>query len=588
MSDTNDFDGGSSGLGALSMLGGNVGSPFPQLRAAANALIPPDMNSFGETLDASQQAKAQAIERAIQRLTEAQNNNKAALLASMAGGFLSPTRAGSFGESFGNAMNQAAPQINLLDKQRLEQGNLIDQLRVQQAQLPADSLMKRLSLAGQLNRMSGTATSTAIVQDPNSPTGYSKVITAPGGGEASRISGVAPPNRYNSMDLLQAQNQAIRVVDAQIKDGTFDPATNEEREAKVQQLTQTILGQLGRGASPPPAGPGAAPPAQGAQPGQPPAQNGMPLPPTPPPGGGTSQQGTGENQLPTAAPAAVSTQASPEDIPAILRPLPARNTRVPPAVMKQLEDMSKESVAASNSLTLVQQLRDLNQYTYYPDAAGAAAQTLGIGKPSNASIAPETSAQVRQLLGLGNANTDATLEYPKLSKQLAAMAAKPMFGSRVTNFDLKTMQEIESLPSQPPQVRENLLARSAWYFEQQRAWKDLASSYVAQQKEPPSFEKWDEAYRTLHPFPASVMRGNPTRNTIEVNPATPQPTTAASAPGNPTQTIPRAPGSDWFERLTPQEQELLRQSARRNGRPRTAEEEQLLAKIKRLQAGETP
>jgi DNA polymerase len=67
-------------VGALAGL--SPAPSFPGLRTAAEALMP-DPSTFGETLDSAQRAKAAAIDRAIQRLTEAQSGSKAAALAAL-------------------------------------------------------------------------------------------------------------------------------------------------------------------------------------------------------------------------------------------------------------------------------------------------------------------------------------------------------------------------------------------------------------------------------------------------------------------------------------------------------------------------
>jgi len=551
----------------LGSLGGGQSPPFPGLRQAAASLIP-DIRGIGGVLDRSQQEKGQAIEQAIKRLEGLAQQGKASTLLALAGGLLSPTRAGSFGESLGQGFKAAAPEASGALQFEQQRGNLIDQLRVQQAGLPADSIMKRLTLAGQLNRFAGRGSTRQVVPDPNSPTGWSQVTTASDGTEVGRTGGITPPAP------IIARAQAI--LKARKEQG-WDP-TPEEEQAELWRMigpNGTMFGPgtgAGAAGAAAPAGAGSTPrPAAGV------------TPATPDPGVSTTG---GERRETPPGPQAVA--AAPEADEAILNPLPPPNRRIPPATAKQLSTLDEQNKGAAQAIALIKRARELNPNVYYRGMGNL----LG-GPPTNARWFPQSQAEATQFFNPDDPRAQATLEYPTVVKQLAAMSAKPLFGGRPTNFDFQKLLEIESNLGQAPQLRENLLSRQQWNFERGLAWNELEASYLAHGRKPPSFTEWDKAYRLRSPEPGPILTGD-----AATTPRSPVVMTPSPGAGGPTAPSfvgrPQAPGNaqprntGWFEQLTPEERQLLTQGAGKRSQPgyqMSPAERALLEKIRKLQQG---
>ena len=571
MSDTFDVPeatsgGALGGLGALSSLYGPQGSPFPQLRSAASALIP-DLSQLGPTLDASQKAKSDAIDRAIQRLTEAQGSNKAGVLAALASGFLAPTRAGSFAESFGSAMGQAAPQINMLDKQRLEQGNLVDQLRVQQAQLPADSLMKRLSLAGTLNRFAGNSSSRSVVQDPNSPTGWSYAQVTSDGQEVGKIVGAPPPRSANATNYpttpdgvqvvdhktwSQLLGKANTAIDQAVKNGEVDISDEAGRNNWLKRWIATN--------------------ALAAPPGTDVTKEYFP-----------SIHGTRPGKAPEVAPAAPAgtdpaALATPADNP-ILKPLPPRQGAVRPGVIDDLKKYSDSSRDYADAASILADSRKINPLAWYGGIPGVA----GAG----ASLAPETAASVHKYLDPKNPGATATARLASNLNRLTLSLAKPLLGGQLSDRDLDLIAKMNGAVKMPPQERENLFSQGEWLVRKKMAWNDLASSYIAHGKAPPSFVEWDKAYEAANPYPGAILAGETPSSPVvrQAQPPTSPGGQPAQVPANLVQPV--RPPDWWVQKLSPEERTLLLQGRGRRSQPGytlTPEEIALREKIRKIQS----
>jgi hypothetical protein len=232
-----------------------------------------------------------------------------------------------------------------------------------------------------------------VVPDPNSPTGWSQITTTSDGTEVGRVGGITPPAP------IIARAQAI--LKARKEQG-WDP-TPEEEQAELWRMIGPNGSMFGPGTGGAPSGsPGAA---------EGPARPG-PNATTPPPSPGVSTSAGERREGPPG-------QGSADHEEAILNPLPAPNRRLPPATAKQLSVLDEQNKQAAQAVSLIRRARELNPYAYYFGMGNV----LG-GPPSNARWFPHTQAQADAFFNPEDPRAKATLEYPTVVKQLAAMSAK--------------------------------------------------------------------------------------------------------------------------------------------------------------------
>lgn len=154
------FDDG--GGGALEAAGVTTASPSvtpsegalgKYVSAFTGAKTPEELSGrFAAANEASKTALQKAIDSLTGQYADSNRYNQAAGLAAMASGFLAPTRAGSFGESLGAGLGQAAPALQSMAQQGAAHQNALSGLQSKLGTLDADSLTKQLSVAGNLER----------------------------------------------------------------------------------------------------------------------------------------------------------------------------------------------------------------------------------------------------------------------------------------------------------------------------------------------------------------------------------------------------------------------------------------------------
>lgn len=221
------------------------------------------LNTNQSKYDKASQAKYAAIQRGIQNLTQLQANQTSNLpLMAGAAGALQPTRTGSIGETIGNALNAALPQIQRQRQIEEQLNSTLTGMNVDAANSQMEGasgqegfLEKRLSLADQAANQAGQIQArNDLVSARNRAADLSyqgKLATsgmAPFGGMGG-VSGVQPNDFATKIAGLEnttgnpgAQNPLSSATgDGQFISGTWLPLIKQVRPDLAAKMTDDQL-----------------------------------------------------------------------------------------------------------------------------------------------------------------------------------------------------------------------------------------------------------------------------------------------------------------------------------------------------------
>lgn len=492
------------------------GSTIDSLEGSSRDLLSgsgPLSQALGQSMNQRQQILQRGLERL--RASSANRYDEAGALAAMAGGFLSPTRGGSFGESLGNAGHAVSPFLSRIGATQNQREMQADQLEQLMAGLGQENVTQRLTLGSRLAQTASTARrneqlaaaarlragnaggaggpariqgAPRLIEDPESSTGWSWLYTdrngntvrtergapAPGGegnlrpttledGDRQYI--VASPTQWSSaVNRFQEHWRRLQSQGARFENPADLSAYQNDWIARNMGMlapgTRAIPDWM-RGTAPVPMDPNQ--PTRGGAPADPNAPAQAP---------GT---GPGIEQIPRQDIAPPGREAGQRPPAGALRPAvpqPEMRPRLAPTEAKQLEEVNNGLAAGTNAITSFDQALTANRLAY----DGMTAHAAWVANRN---------------LGRDRERVNATAAYQNAVQQLTSAMLKATFGGAPTEGERNYMERLNGSLSMSREERRLILEEGKKLVQARMNWQRFAANEIRAGRQMPSFAEFE-------------------------------------------------------------------------------------------------